>query len=85
MLGNVIRSVNQLRAILYDLRDMGLVSIRYMTQGKDHRIVQTIKLERQVEEEHISLLVDVDKIFVAKDGDERTEQGTSIYDRLKKR
>jgi len=51
MIGDsIIHSVNQLRAILYDLRDMGLVTIKYMNLKYDNRIDKSFKIPKNVEE-----------------------------------
>ncbi len=51
MLGNsIIYTVNQLRSILFDLRDLGLVSLKYMVLRSDSRIHKEFKLPRNVEE-----------------------------------
>jgi hypothetical protein len=48
MLGNSIMRVNQLRSILYDLKDLGLIKIRYMSLKYDNRIDKSFKLTRSV-------------------------------------
>ena len=79
MLGNsIIHSVNQLRSILYDLKDLGLISIKFMVLRHDARFFRDFKLPKNVEEEFITLLVDVDKIMIAYDADER-ENGKSAF------
>ncbi len=72
MLGDsFIHSVNQLRSILYDLKDLGLISIKFMVLRHDSRVFRDFKLPKNVEEEFINLLIDVDKIIIAYDADER--------------
>ena len=72
MLGNsIIHSINQLRSILYDLKDLGLISINSMVLRHDARLFRDFKIPKNVEEEFITLLVDVDKILIAHDADER--------------
>ncbi len=84
MLGNMIKSLNQLRSILFDLKDMGLISIKYMCMKHDNRVDKHFKIAKNVEEEFISLLVDVDKIWIASDAEERENgQGYSSMDRFR--
>lgn len=72
MLGtNIIHSVNQLRSILFDLKDLGLISIKYMVLKSDNRVFKEFKIPKNVEEEFITLLVDVDKIVMAYQAEER--------------
>ncbi len=67
----LIKNINQLRSILYDLRDLGLISIRYMVLKADSRFHREFKLSKNVQEEFINLLVDVDKVMIAIDAEDR--------------
>ena len=64
---SVIHSVNQLRSILYDLKDLGLISLKHMNLKYDNRVNKNFKIPKNVEEEFITLLIDVDKIMIAAD------------------
>lgn len=79
-----MRTVNQLRSILFDLKDLGLVSLRYMCIRNDNRVYKDFRIPKNVEEEIISLLVDVDKVYMAHDAQARQiGQGYTPLDRLR--
>lgn len=49
-LGTNYNTVHQLRSILYDLRDLGLISIKYkFVEGKDRRVNQVFSIKKNVE------------------------------------
>ncbi len=76
--------MNQLRSILFDLKDLGLISIKYMCLKHDNRINKNFKIPKNIEEEFVTLLVDVDKIFMANDAEEReTLQAFNPLDRYR--
>ena len=66
-----MKTVNQLRSILFDLKDLGLVALRYTCLRNDNRVNKKFKIPKNVEEEMIELLVDVDKIYMAHDAQAR--------------
>jgi hypothetical protein len=64
-----MKSINQLRSILYDLKDLGLITIKYTCLTHDNRIDKSFKIAKNIEEEFITLLIEVHKIMMASDAD----------------
>ena len=43
-----MRTVNQLRSILFDLKDLGLVSLKYSCMKNDNRVHKSFKIPKNV-------------------------------------
>lgn len=71
--GDFLKEKSQLRPILNDLRDMGVIKINFMYNKFDARINQEFQNMKQLKEENIKLLIEYDKIIYALQRENLTE------------